>query len=335
VSARDHLLRTADGWSLHLRRYPAEPAADGPGARGPVLFVHGMGANRYNFDLNPRHSLAQAAAREGFDAWVVELRGRGRSRPPAGVAPDFCFDDFLAGDLPTVLEFLAVEAPGPVHWVGHSMGGMLGVAWAIRQGCERLRSLVLFGTPLRFDRSQWGLQAWSRLVALQRFLPTMDQRALGRRFVPLLVRGPRALKPFLRFLANPDNVDPDTTVEIFERLVANEPPGLILQFADWVRSGEFRSRDGSTSYTRNLDRVRVPVLAVCGDQDRMAPAAQTASQPGALPGAQVERLVLSRAAGFSADYGHGDLLVGRRAPEEVYPRVLAWLGALDGRGQTP
>jgi alpha-beta hydrolase superfamily lysophospholipase len=31
--------------------------------------------------------------------------------------------------------------------------------------------------------------------------------------------------------------------------------------------------------------------------------------------------------GFSADYGHTDLLVGRRASEEIFPRLRDWLVA--------
>ena len=34
-----------------------------------------------------------------------------------------------------------------------------------------------------------------------------------------------------------------------------------------------------------------------------------------------------REAKLSADYGHSDLIFGLRAPEEIYPRIVAWLRA--------
>jgi pimeloyl-ACP methyl ester carboxylesterase len=327
VNGQDYLLRTADGWSLHVVRY--RPPAGAPAGHGPALFVHGMGANRFNFDLNESHSLAQAVSRAGFDAWLVELRGRGRSQPPPGVRANWCFDDFLQRDLPTVMELLAQETGQPVHWVGHSMGGMLGLAWAVRHGEEQLRSLSLFGTPLAFAKGQLGLQAWSLVVQLQRFLPTLDQEAWGRRMVPLVRRLPKALRPFLRFLANPDNVDLEITADLFGRLVTNEAPALILQFADWVRAGEFRTADRSFSFTRHLDRVHRPVLMVCGLEDLMAPCQASARYLPSLGSSSVQRIVLSRANGFSADYGHGDLVIGRNAPAEVYPIVLAWMRAVE------
>ncbi|HOX44931.1 MAG TPA: alpha/beta fold hydrolase [Myxococcota bacterium] len=334
MNPQDYLLRCADGWALHVVRY--RPPAGAPTGRGPALFVHGMGANRHNFDLNARHSLARDASRSGFDAFVVELRGRGRSQPPPGVRANWCFDDFLERDLPVVMELVARETGQPVHWVGHSMGGMLGLAWAVRHGEEQLRSLSLFGTPLAFARGQLGLQAWSLVVQLQRFLPTLDQEAWGRRLVPVVRRIPRALRPFLRFLANPDNVDLETTADIFGHLVTNEAPALILQFADWVRAGEFRTADRSFSFTQHLARVHRPVLMVCGREDLMAPLQASARHLPRLGSQDVQRIVLSRANGFSADYGHGDLIIGRNAPVEVYPIVLAWLRAVEaGCSATP
>src|SRR5689334_6562124 len=70
-----HFARTKDEWRVAVSRYrPAKPiGAD------PLLLVHGLGANRYNFDLSDRTSLARYLADAGYDVWVLELRGRGLS----------------------------------------------------------------------------------------------------------------------------------------------------------------------------------------------------------------------------------------------------------------
>lgn len=311
-----HEITTEDGWAIQLRRYPGE----GP----PVLLVHGMGANSYNFDLNRRWSLARYLSRQGFDSWVVELRGRGATRPPPG-RPDWDFEDFLHHDLAAAVGLLQRVRAQPLHWIGHSMGGMLGIAWACCRSQEMLRSLVLFGTPLGFEPGQWALRLWGLMVQVHRVLPTLDQESLGRRLLPLMNRNRKALDFFLRYLANPDNIADEVAVEIFEKLVTNESPGIILQFSDWVRSGEVRSTDRSYSYTGNLWRVRRPLLFISGRYDRMAPPKVQERFHRRLGSPEVVHRLLSVENGFSTDYGHGDLVLGRRAPEEVYPLVAEWL----------
>jgi hypothetical protein len=39
----------------------------------------------------------------------------------------------------------------------------------------------------------------------------------------------------------------------------------------------------------------------------------------------VELVTAGISHGFSADYGHGDLVLGRRAPEELFPLVADFL----------
>jgi len=317
----EFMLDTDDGWSIQLLRYPA------PDGRGdPVLFVHGMGANHHNFDLNRRHSLARFAAARGCDSWVVELRGRGQSRGNQGDRQDWNFEDFLHRDLRAAVACIRAATSRPVHWVGHSMGGILGLAYVECYGRGDVSSLVLFGTPLAFDPGQWMLKLWGMVVQVHRVLPTFDQETWGRRMLPLMQRNRKALDFFLRYLANPKNVDTQTTLDLFDKLVTNEAPGIILQFSAWVRCGQIRSCDLVTSYTGELGKVEVPVLFVSGAKDLMAPAEVTRRHMRRLGSAVVEQLVLSRRHGFTADYGHGDLIMGRRAPEEVYPRVVDWIG---------
>lgn len=313
-------VETDDGWSIYLRRYPAA----NPGAT-PVLFVHGMGANRHNFDLNERLSLARRVVSAGYDAWVVELRGRGRSPVPDGAKADWNFEDFLNKDIRCCVAFVRKHTGQTMHWVGHSMGGMLGIAYTELYSSEDLRSLTLFGTPLVFGRKQVMMKLWGLAAQMHRVLPTMDQEKWGRRVLPLMSRNSKALDFFLRFLANPDNVDDETIPEIFNKLVTNESSSIVLQFSDWVRSGEFRSVDKSISYSALLSKVTLPCLFVCGVNDLMAPPAYTRREMKRLGSRQVRLLVLSRKDGFSADYGHGDLMIGKNAHREVYPLVIDWL----------
>ena len=145
--------RTSDGWSIALHRYLAET----PRYAEPVVLCHGLGANRFNFDLTEERSLARALTAVGFDVWSLELRGHGCSDKPGWLRPHgwgFNFDDHLDRDLPAALELIRRVTHQPrVFWVGHSMGGMLGYALAGDPERDDLAGLVTVAAPVWLDRS--------------------------------------------------------------------------------------------------------------------------------------------------------------------------------------
>ena len=79
-------------------------------------------------------------------------------------------------------------------------------------------------------------------------------------------------------------------------------------------------------YAALLSRVGVPTLHVAGAQDLLAPP-EAVEHAKTLLGGPCEILVAGRVSGFGDDYGHGDLVLGRRAPDELYPRIIAFLEA--------
>ena len=113
-----HAAPTPDGWNLALYRYRALGAA----RHVPILCGHGMAGTHFIFDLHPDCSLARYLARQGFDVWLVDFRGRGDSWPAGGPQPglQWNFDDFAARDLPAavarVREIVAVRRSSGSAW---------------------------------------------------------------------------------------------------------------------------------------------------------------------------------------------------------------------------
>ena len=117
---------TEDGWRLALCHW--SPAGrPGEKKRHPVLMIHGLGANRLNMDLDDRYSIARAAARRGFDVYILELRGSGLSRAPHGrnrTRFSWGFADYADQDVPVATAAILERTGAPaLHGVGHSMGG--------------------------------------------------------------------------------------------------------------------------------------------------------------------------------------------------------------------
>ncbi|KAJ1268245.1 hypothetical protein BS78_07G121400 [Paspalum vaginatum] len=65
------------GWRLALWRY--RPPRNAPVRNHPLMLLSGVGTNAVGFDLSPGASFARHMSSQGFDTWIVEVRGAGLS----------------------------------------------------------------------------------------------------------------------------------------------------------------------------------------------------------------------------------------------------------------
>ncbi|HET9595994.1 MAG TPA: alpha/beta hydrolase [Anaeromyxobacteraceae bacterium] len=305
---------TRDGWRLALgRRRPR-----GPARSPPVLLVHGIAANRASMDFPvARWSLSAHLAAAGFDCFALDLRGHGLSRRARPGAPRrWTFDDYLRLDVPAALDAVcAVTGQPAVLWVGHSQGGLLGMA-ACEAYPDRVAGLVALGAPAFFS-----VQDPVRLLARFGFLFT------GRwnRFVA------RMLAPFSGYwhppvsqiAINGRNVTRPVYRRVLVNVVEDISSGVLRQFARWIATDAFAALDGAHDYRAALASCRQPALLVAALADRIAPPPVVERAAERWGG---EKTVLTVGApGDALAYGHSDLLFGRNAPDEVFPRIAAWL----------
>lgn len=101
---------------------------DGP----PLILIHGIGARKTAFDRLTEH------LKDRFTVVAYDLRGHGES--PVPPVP-FGLDD-LVDDLEDLHDRLGL---GPAHVAGHSLGGMIGPAYARRRP-DRVLSLGVWST---------------------------------------------------------------------------------------------------------------------------------------------------------------------------------------------
>jgi hypothetical protein len=112
---------------------------------------------------------------------------------------------------------------------------------------------------------------------------------------------------------------------------------VLLQLRDWVENDAFRSIDHSVDYREGIRNLRLPLLVAGGSQDHLAPPSALNAQYE-LAGSEDKTLVIfGRDRGDRENYGHGDLLYGQGAPQEVYPVIRRWLEerATPLEGRTP
>lgn len=142
-----HWVQTEDSAWVALHH---KPEGDGPA----VLLVHGISSNHVSWDLDDDRSLVNSLIAAGMDPWVLDLRGHGVAEHgphKKRQKRNWSVDDYGRFDVPAALEFVR-EKTGQerVHFVGHSMGGMVAAVALSVQPDLPLRRMVVLGTPMDF-----------------------------------------------------------------------------------------------------------------------------------------------------------------------------------------
>ena len=315
-SSSTHIAVTKDGWRLAVHRY-------GAGVGHPVILCHGLGANAYNMDLGPHNSLARYLAAQGLDVWSIDLRGHGASRYRAlgsTARRRFNFDDHVDQDVPAVLDLVSsCTGSERLHWVGHSMGGMVILAYLAKTRDDRVASVCGVGSATQFNRSGI-IRKLYWLGDIASWLPPFPVHRLGGILIPFYWGFP---------LSFPTHEGANTQAKTIRQALSNlvEPiyPGVLAQFILWWRSGNFVSQGREVDYGAGLRAVSTPVLSITGSRDHMVRSFEATAALGEGSSGIRESIEIGKSSGSVNDYGHGDLLIGTNASSEVFPKILGWV----------
>ena len=192
----------------------------------------------------------------GFRVLRLDMRGHGGSDPVAG---DYTMSA-LAGDVAAALEALSLPR---VHYIGLSIGGMIGQAFAIEHGAKLISALWCDTLP---ESPAAAAVLWSERMET--------------------VRRANSLEPLA-----------DATVERwFTDAFKPRRPGRWQQIRDTVAATTPAGYLGCSAaimnfdFTPQLSLVRVPVLVVCGSEDPGTPAAENRRLAGLVPGGRYEEI---------------------------------------------
>jgi alpha-beta hydrolase superfamily lysophospholipase len=136
LSGDDALMRQRRGTFSGVRGVPIahrEWLPDGD-ARGSVVIVHGINEHGGRYA-----HVAHRLVRDGWLVAVIDHRGHGLSGGRRAAVERF--DDWV-GDLDTYVRRVLVGAPQPVFMLGHSLGGLIALVYALHHR-DTLAGLVL------------------------------------------------------------------------------------------------------------------------------------------------------------------------------------------------
>lgn len=183
---------------------------------------------------------------------AYDQRGHGNSgKPQRGYALDA-----LCSDAVSLIESLGGD---PVHWVGLSTGGFVGLHVALQRP-DLLRSLVLIDTSA--DKVGWRGHG-----RYQIFFSALRRQGFGPLMSPLM----KALFGH-GFLSDPGRA---AEREMWrERIIANDR-GAIIEFGKGIaRRTDLRGR---------LKEIRVPTLVVVGEHDASTPLSHARRLAAGIP----------------------------------------------------
>ncbi len=317
---------TSDGFRIALSRYL--PRFTRPRRTHPVVLCPGLAANRRTWDA-PGRSVARRLASLGWDVLIIELRGHGRSeRPWPPTSPwSWTLDDHLQKDVPAALARAReiTGAPG-VHFVGHSMGGILLFAHAARGGAA-LRSGIAVGSSLDYSETTSWFRAVTPLTPVARVVPAIPVGLAFALGSPVALRGRMSRLDELNVWG--PNIDPVLWRRMAATCFHTVSTGVLVQLATAFEPGGLASADRRTRYLETLSRAELPLLSLAGSVDRQCPPEAAHKTGRAFRHAASRVEIFGRAHGHAEEYGHFDLLVGKNAPDEVWPVIERWLEAHD------
>jgi pimeloyl-ACP methyl ester carboxylesterase len=233
---------------------------------GTVVLVHGLGHSARYW-----RRLAEALAKRGFEVVAPDLRGFGDAPLPLG---PYAIED-LAADLDARVE-------GRFHLVGHSMGGMVALAWALLRP-ERVRTLGLCSTSSHSGRRAAAFARAMAMLSTDGFDRTIAD-PVRKAEVERIVEG---IAPYV-----------GPVLELLRTLTLRPDPARALA---WQAIATFSVKD-------RLGEIRCPTLVLHGDADPNIPFAAGQAIAAAVPGST---WVPVAGGGHDVPIDHADLFESR------------------------
>ncbi|GAA2585196.1 alpha/beta hydrolase [Actinomadura fulvescens] len=279
--------------AVHRYRGPEGLIAAGP----PVLFVPPPGAPARCYDLRRGCSLAEHVVTTGRRSYLLDCGPAGYTGREPGLA------EWVGRIVPRAVRAVSEDAGGqPVQLVGWCLGGMVSLLTAAADPGLPIASVAAIATPAG-PRPAGGFGPLAKRA----------YRGVG---LDKYVARPYSILTNLNnaeFLAQIEAVDQFTTTMLAH-------PGRTTRQLYSVLSREGSVAEGIEIGGRRvrLSDVRVPVLAIAGRGDTLAPAASVHPLTRVLTGAERVRFEL-------APGGHLGVLTGRSARSSTWSYLDRWL----------
>lgn len=297
-----------DGWRIALEHIPAR---QGVTPRGQVICCPGLACNGRIFHFREGLSMARNLSEAGWSVWILHPRGAG----PSERAPDepwrpYGYQDYVK-DAATTVDFVRERGPDlPLLWVGHSLGGVIGLEMATRKP-DCLQGVVTLGSPVHLSKHPISAIHYA---LFKRFCQGLNVAYLGK--ISTLVAPWSGWIPALHPKPLYVNFDLLKRADLRTSLAQcfDDTPRRVLD--EFVAAIESTS-DVWDRLCEELKGLKVPLLSIAGDRDGLAPLIVTSPINEIAPPELLEWHILN-------GYGHLELALSEGVERDVIPRLIQW-----------
>lgn len=279
---------------LHIMRFYCDKSKLGP----PVFMLHGALSCGEGFYAGDGSGLACYLARQGYDVFVGDLRGRGKSQPPLCKNADFGSHELITEDIPALLACVAEQrGNAPQLWVGHGWGGVLLSAYYARFGerAARVEKMIQFGVRRQCPATRFRSQWLSGLIYS---------------LAPLLIKA-AGLFPLKRLGIGS----------------SDQSAGCFNDYRQWSESADWLDLKDGFSYAQAAANRPWPAsIYIASKTDTVLGHPQDVRRFISSLGEHDSRLLLlSRRDGNKRNYNHNELVSHRDGDSDYFPTLLQWL----------
>ncbi|QOZ67347.1 alpha/beta hydrolase [Bradyrhizobium arachidis] len=271
-----HVASTTPGVQIFLRNKRPKDLENFDASR-TVLYVHGSTQpSETVFDLAVGHgSWADYIASQGYDVWLVDVRGYGGSRPPADQSKPFATTKEAVEDLTAAVDhILAQRKLSKLQLIGWSWGTLITGSYAAAKP-QHVAGLVLLAPPWlssaggKIPEAAW--QEWTADAALKRLQTGVPE-------------------------GQAETIFPPAWKTIWEQALLATQPDAKAHNPPRFRSPTGVVADGAEYWNANKaiydpGKISAPTLIIRGEWDELTPLSQSQALFALLRNAPVRHLI--------------------------------------------
>lgn len=277
---------------LHVKRF----YTDSNGI--PLFLIHGSIENGKIFYSSSGKGLAPYLAAEGFDVFVVDLRGRGKSTPAIDKTATHGLTNTIEEDVPAVANKIKeIKGDVPQHWISHSWGGVSFMAYLAKHSEEvNVKSLVFFAAKRHIS-----IKTFRKRYLIDFLWNIMGTFAVWR----------NGYLPALRIKMGSDN----------------ESKRCYKETNDWVFQSKWLDWRDQFDYAAALQKLDLPpILSVTGAGDNVLGHPTDCEYfLNEIKPKNFEFKILGKANGQLQDYDHINILTHPDAAKDQFVMTRDWI----------